>query len=247
MGVFDKFRKKEVQEEVQKPHCTEKLGYPFRLLPSDITDSELMEVYRVAAERGKQEGFTPVLVPDDDILDEYFDILHDGDYHIPEVLAAMEKLDGKSILQERLQMTEEEWRQSKEFRGCLTGQPGIQRISLSESTEKKSRIALVEVPTAQPWEAVVYVPFGGWNDCPVPEEMAAILKYWYEEWGAVPAVITHDELQMVLPRPIPEEAIWDVAEEQYAFTVDCVDQGTETLGALASLLLRSVVWYFWWD
>ncbi len=41
----------------------------------------------------------------------------------------------------------------------------------------------------------------------------------------------------------------EVAQEQYAFCPDVVDQGGEdaTVGALADTLRQSDKWYFWWD
>jgi len=38
-----------------------------------------------------------------------------------------------------------------------------------------------------------------------------------------------------------------LAREQYAYCNDLVDQGTESVAALAAGLLDGTVWYFWWD
>ena len=35
---------------------------------------------------------------------------------------------------------------------------------------------------------------GGYNECPFPAEQVAVAKYWYEKYGAVPAVITHETI-----------------------------------------------------
>ena len=74
-------------------------------------------------------------------------------------------------------------------------------------------------------------------------------KYWFEEYGAVPAAMTHDVLEFYLPAPVPAEKAMETAEEQYGFCPDVVDQGPEeaTIGTLADVLRQSVVWYFWWD
>ncbi|WP_414650247.1 DUF4253 domain-containing protein, partial [Duganella sp.] len=34
---------------------------------------------------------------------------------------------------------------------------------------------------------------------------------------------------------------------QYLYCADIVDQGTESIEALAATLLNARVWYFWWD
>lgn len=79
--------------------------------------------------------------------------------------------------------------------------------------------------------------------------MMAICKYWYEEYGAIPATITHDVLEMTVPAPVGEGKALEVAREHYAFTPDRVDQGTETgtLGEVAASVAVSNVWFFWWD
>ena len=94
-----------------------------------------------------------------------------------------------------------------------------------------------------------YLPFGGWNECPNTPELMAVAKYWFEQYGAVPAVMTHDELEFLLPVPVSEKEAVDVAVELYGFCPDVIDQGPEeaTVGALADVLRQSTVWYFWWD
>ena len=93
-----------------------------------------------------------------------------------------------------------------------------------------------------------WIPFGGWNECPDTEDMMAICKYWYDKYKAVPAVISSDELQIYVASPVNNiDTALKIAEEQYAFCNDIVDQGVETIKALASTLINSNIWYFWWD
>ncbi len=77
----------------------------------------------------------------------------------------------------------------------------------------------------------------------------AAAKYWFEQYSAVPAVINSDELEFLLPAPVPKEKAMDAAEELYGFCPDVIDQGLDdaTVGALADVLRQSTVWYFWWD
>ena len=121
--------------------------------------------------------------------------------------------------------------------------------SLQGFYDDGKQVVLLEVPTDKPWEVVVYVPFGGWNECPAPDDMAAICKYWYEKYMAVPAVITHDTLEFILPEPISKDEAMEVAQEHYAFCNDRLDQCTQsgTLGEVADSLWQSKVWFFWWD
>ena len=65
----------------------------------------------------------------------------------------------------------------------------------------------------------------------------------------LPAAMSHDELEFLLPAPVPKEKAMDAAVELYGFCPDVIDQGPEdaTVGALADALRQSTVWYFWWD
>jgi hypothetical protein len=51
----------------------------------------------------------------------------------------------------------------------------------------------------------------------------------------------------VLEAPAEKDAAAALALEQYAYCCDIVEQGAGTLGKLASALLASKYWYFWWD
>ncbi len=252
MGLFDMFRKQQPEQEAFAPdeltqEIAEHLPYPCKVMPSGLTCETLMNIYHEFHEVGLRDGFTPVFVPADDVLEEYFGILEEDGYSLEETLKQAAALDGREVLEKRLEDfidPEEEMNiNDPDFVGELSG--GSSMDTLSDTAE--GTLLLFLLPTDKPWEAAAYIPFGGWNDCPPPDEMTAILRYWYETWGAVPAVITHDVLEMVLPAPIPDAQVWDVAKEHFAFTNDCVFQGMGTLGALADNLRKSTVWFFWWD
>lgn len=255
MGLSEE--KKEVTLEQASPivqSIIKQAGYPYRIFSSRISPQELMEQYEQAVEDGKKKGYVPVLVPEDEILDEYFGILYDDEYTVEKTLSLVGD-NGREILTERLKgYVEDEDAGSfdmEEFVGEISGGGEIDILTgvLDFGSESVKETILFEVPTKNPWEAVVDLPFGGWNDCPLPEEMAAMCKYWYEKYGAVPAVITHDTLEMVLPKPVPEEEAVETAKEHYAFCNDRVDQCTQTgtLGEVADCIRQSKIWFFWWD
>ena len=105
---------------------------------------------------------------------------------------------------------------------------------------------LAKIPVDEPWKVFAWLPFGGWNECPDTPTLMAVSKYWYERFGAVPAAITHDELEYILPEPIDDGSAIDTAIDQYGFCPDS-DQNHETVGELADELRQSTVWYMWWD
>ena len=114
-------------------------------------------------------------------------------------------------------------------------------------TKKTIPLILAEIPVQQPWEVFAYLPFGGWNECPDTERLMATAKYWFTKHGAVPSVVTHDILEFTLPQAVGREKAPVLAQEQYAWCADIVDQGVGSITALAQGLADSTVWYFWWD
>jgi hypothetical protein len=109
-------------------------------------------------------------------------------------------------------------------------------------------VVIAKIPVENPWEIAAWIPTGGFNACPSPAEQVAVFKYWYEQYGALPAVVTYDTWQMTLTNPpATKESAEALAMEQFAFCYDIVEQGTETVRGLASTLINSKAWFFWWD
>ena len=228
-----------------------KLGYPYQIFSTQASYQEVMEAYEQAVQQGQQKGFTPILVPSDEVLEEYLGILEDDGYQLKDILK-MELKSGEELLKEYFETYAEDMIDMDAFVGVFDGEPTvIDSFSAfrSFSPEKMIETILFQVPTTKPWELVAYVPVGGWNDCPAVPEMMAICKYWFEKYGAVPVTITHDVMEMRLPAPVSQQDSLQVAKEHFAFTPDRVGQCTETgtLAEVAACIAASKIWYFWWD
>lgn len=245
------------------------LDCPCRYFESMPDDGSIMEAYREARARGQKEGFIPLLVPVDDVLWEWLamntaeNYKTDGKYAFyPERAAAYRKemleapvMDGREVLalsKERMQeMYEEEGFEWNETVEEADGGEGMNSFCgyRSYTTGGTSPLILAEIPVKNPWEIFAWVPFGGWNECPDTPELMAVAKYWYEQYGAVPAVVSHDVLEFDVPQPVGRDRAAELAMEQYMYCPDIVDQGGDdaTVGMLADTLTKSTVWFFWWD
>ena len=239
--------------------------------PSMKDDDPIMAAYNYAKRDSAQEGFVPVLIkaddetlweclimnsdPDSDGEDDYaFDPEKVAEYR-KKILSAPVK-DSKAVLQALIGQRKEEaedddmdW--EEEILGEMEGGDENDRFSSywNDDTEMTYPLILAKIPVKNPWEIFAYLPFGNWNDCPDTPELMAAAKYWFEQYGAVPAAMSHDELEFLLPAPVPKEKAMDAAVGLYGFCPDIIDQGPEdaTVGALADVLRQSTVWYFWWD
>ena len=237
--------------------------------PSMKDDDPIMSAYSYARRLGVREGFVPVLIKPDETLLECLvmnaDPEHDADCYEfdlktvaeyrKKMLAAPVK-DGKAVLEELTGQRKEEARDDdldweEEVLGEIEGGYENRRFSSywDSDTDMTYPLILAKIPVKNPWEIFAWLPFGNWNECPDTPDLMAAAKYWFRQYGAIPAVMSHDELEFLLPAPVPGEKAMEAAVEQYGFCPDVVDQGPEdaTVGALADALRQSTVWYFWWD
>lgn len=116
------------------------------------------------------------------------------------------------------------------------------------SNRPHDHVYIALLPTRNGWEAPAYLYWGGWNDCPDPALHVAQLRSWHERYGAELVGLNADTFNLrVSRRPESREEALALAEEQYFYCTDIVDQGTETLSVLAAALMADDWWYFWWD
>ena len=238
--------------------------------PSMADDDPIMSAYSYAQRLGVREGFVPVLIQaDDETLLECLvmnaDPEHDADFYefdLKTVTEYRKKMlsapvkDGKAVLEELTGQRKEEaedddlnW--EEEVLGEMEGGYDNDRFSCYWDSDSHMTYPLIlaKIPVKNPWEIFAYLPFGNWNECPDTPELMAVAKYWFQRYGAIPAAMSHDELEFLLPAPVSKEMAMEVATEQYGFCPDIVDQEQDdpTVGNLADVLWQSTVWYFWWD
>lgn len=114
--------------------------------------------------------------------------------------------------------------------------------------EAPDQVGLILVPCDYPYDVFSVLPFGGWNDCPFDEEHLAVARDWYKRFGATPFAILSDVVELYVESPVTNpEAAAKLASGMYQYAPDIVDQGTESMQALAQEILGSKVWFFWWD
>jgi hypothetical protein len=107
---------------------------------------------------------------------------------------------------------------------------------------------MILLPVPEWLEFFTFVSFGGWNECPFPSEHVRILHYWGEKYGLELIAMRQDTLEFnVAKQPGTREEAIKLAEEQFLYCADIVEQGTGTLERLAAGLLTQDHWFFWWD
>ena len=270
---FENWQGQDFDEDTLEPSevaqaIMEYLDCECTYFPSMADDDPIMSAYSYAQRLGVREGFVPVLIQaDDETLLECLvmnaDPKNDADIYEFDLKAVTEyrkKMlsapvkDGKAVLEELTGQRKEEaedddmdW--DEEVLGEMEGGEPNDRFSSywDDDTEMTYPLILAKIPVKNPWEIFAYLPFGNWNDCPDTPELMAAAKYWFQQHGAIPAAMSHDELEFELPTPISKERAMEVAVEQYGFCPDLDQNEDGSIGSLADVLWQSTVWYFWWD
>ena len=223
---------------------------------------EASEKYLATYKDGKEKGYTPVFLTVDEYLLKTFEISmkdENTDNMIDIFNKNLEKakninpieLFNKFIEQNadsiKSNVNEDFTKNNYEINDSNKNNLKFLTIFNNEGNLKDD-VILVKVPTEKPYEVLGYFGMGGYNECPFPAEQVAVAKYWYEKYGAVPAVITYDIIVFYVERPVQTlEETKKLAMEHYAFCYDIVDQCYGTLEKLADALYKNIQWYFWWD
>lgn len=227
--------------------------------------NEIIKRFEILQKEGRTKGFTPVIVSGIDLILEKLELSledqgkkldrHNFSKYISDIIKKSRYIDAQNCLEERLKDCDDEELEyefeDKEDSGFIAKDSPIQSISsfLDFYTGKpQDEVAILKLPTTRPYEALAYLPIGGFNDCPEPCEMVSVCKYWYENYGAYPVALSYDVVEFIVSNPPTEkEDVDNLAFEHMAFCMDIVEQGVGSLRQLAMDLNNSEYWYFWWD
>lgn len=229
----------------------EYMDCPCELFENEKDYSVIYKRYSQLYEEGKENGFTPLIISVDDLTAENFDdsgvklnISKIKSQRVSDIEKAG-KLDLSDVLPEYKPEYESDFGEfDAEYSGSINKFECISNFNGGLVKE----IIIARIPTDKPWELAVYAPMGGFNECPVPEEQAAVFKHWYEKYGAVPAAVSYDVWELYVQNPVSDrKTAMELAYEMCCFCSDIVEQGVGTIGALAGSIVDSHIWYFWWD
>ena len=203
---------------------------------------EIEKKYLALYKEGKEKGYTPVFLVLDDTLLEKFEIdMEDEDTDnimdiVKSNLKKYKNINAVKFLEKfQGQNTDDLKENIDEY---------FSEIDYKFDDSEKYNLEL----STNPYEVLGYFGMGGYNECPFPAEQVAVAKYWYEKYGAVPAVITYDTIEFHVERPPKTlEETKKLAIEQYAFCYDLVEQCCGTFEELANAIHKNIQWYFWWD
>ncbi len=127
-------------------------------------------------------------------------------------------------------------------------EPGLTVATDVLTGKPYAQVHILLIPARSGWEVPAYLRYGNWNGCPPAEYHVAALREWHARFGAELVGLSGDTMNLRVARP-PEDrtAAMALARDQYRYCPDLVEQGAESLSALAAGLMHEKWWFFWWD
>lgn len=105
----------------------------------------------------------------------------------------------------------------------------------------------LRLPLSESYLSPLWVPMGGYNECPTPIIQAAIFREWFTQYGAVPILVTESSWVLQVDRtPLNDEEALALAREHFVFCPYVLETG-DSLGQYADYLKKQKIWHFWWD
>lgn len=218
-------------------------------LPFDFIITKGVDAVGLLTELRRNTEITPVIMGSPKELDLLIENLELSNDSVEAIINAAESIRFPDWFNERVQSDQEyyqfphgDWPDEATPENELSAHCGV----LTRKPLKQ--VVIGKIPTGVSWEVPAHLKLGGWNECPLPHEHVAIFKHWADEYGAKVACVTSDVIEFTVERPpATKEQALSLAEEQFVYCSDILFQGVETIENLASILMNSKVWYFWWD
>jgi hypothetical protein len=246
MGIFRRFFGERGNDRSQ-PEPDVSVVLPYETLTVAGTEA-VSTCLRLRAEGAGR--ITPVILGDPKKLSSLLDVVPANGGSPQTIIDRSERISMGSFLDKRLAQEEEYYRNVEKGEWPEGVTPSQDLTGYTDIVKRRplKTVAICKVPTPRSWEVPAYLSFGGWNECPGPEEHVALLRYWQENYGADIITLSSDVIECTVSRPPTERAqALALAWEQFVYCSDIVYQGTETLSSLAATLCGGKTWFFWWD
>ena len=130
------------------------IGGNYKVFDTACTEEEVNRVYVEELERGKKEGFVPVLIPCDDVLNEWFHLDEDDKEKIKEKTTNEKRQaiidaandNGKELLQEWYNSATEDFAddesEMESFLGSMGGSGPINELSTFAMSAENAKCSL---------------------------------------------------------------------------------------------------------
>jgi hypothetical protein len=218
----------------------------------EVHGSQAVDLWRKLRGLAGETGCWPVILGGAEGLASHREMLESAKETPADIVGAAQKVDVAAWVKKRREENAKNGPEASYETGKWPASPAVNNsFTIPTDILKQTplpAVCVALIPTTRPWEVPAWLQFGGWNECPMPDVQVAFMKYWYDKYGAEVVGISHDVVEMQVARqPADKDAALELARQQFAYCEDIVTQGVGDVEALAASLLKSPIWYFWWD
>lgn len=226
-------------------------GFPYEVISWKESPTEVVERYKRALQLAPTEGYPVIFENDEKVVAVLEALEEEVDREVLLRWESSEEMplpDEKELLENY--MHQEQYDPEKMVQGKGSPQDTFIGTEVCFRVFDNDDLIMLKIPVDAPWKVLAYFPLYDWGDQTEISELMAIGKYWYERYGAVPAVFGCNLLEFWAEGlKISEEEAWQLAREQTAYSDCALEIGTEsgTIGELADNLCKTRNWFFMWE
>lgn len=233
--------------------------FPYEIISWKESPAEVVERYKRALQLAPTEGYPVIFENDEKVVAVLEALEEEVDREVLLRWESSEEIplpDGRKLLEKWYRERhdgEKVWEDAierKMVQGNGSPQDTFIGTEICFRVFDNDDLIMLKIPVDAPWKVLAYFPLYDWGDQTEISELMAIGKYWYERYGAVPAVFGCNLLEFWAEGlKISEEEAWQLAREQTAYSDCALEIGTEsgTIGELADNLRKTRNWFFMWE
>lgn len=213
----------------------------------DVRADEIFQTWKTARSLVEKTGYYPVITEEYEQLFEYMEF--EDEYDSAATIKTALSVNVDAFFKERKEELSDSYTSDRKGSWELAQEEtGSDEFYVVSRSGPDAILQLVFCPTKISWQVCAVLCWGNSNDGIAPSNHAAVHKSWGTEYDAELVCITIDTMEfMVKKPPTTKEKAMKLAEEQYFYCPDIVDQGVQTIANLGKSLLNSNKWFFWWD
>ncbi len=233
-----------------------------------VPNGDALTTWVALRELTDETGHWPILLGEEMWAREFLPVLFDGDASLEPLwgidfdLADTQTTIAAGLALDPVAWTDETYRSAPDYRRELWEETGEgfdfedpdQQASAASFPSEDSYWAptddqpnyLILVPVVEGWQVPAFLNYGLTNECPEPAVHVAMLRHWYEHYGAELVWMLGDSLYLRALRPPADLASARALAREQLVYCQSIEEAS-TIESLAGMLHRATVWYFWWD
>ena len=230
---------------------------PYTILSAKTAGEEIMKTYMQCLERGRKEGFWPLLIyVRQENLEAMLTQMKAANGDIERVRTYRNEMmnyplpDAKVLFNQWLnECINVNKHMGKDWLKELMGEPTEVELSTTFLIDDtfEGRLLLCEVPVKEPWQLLAWCPMDIVSPAISATQNMAVAKYLYEHYKVIPAFLDYQLIDFLPQEPIPDDEIEPLALNLFSYCPDWIYQDFFNLANGKQMIKDAKVWTMLWS